>query len=90
MSLLGKTALVTGSSRGMGLAIAKELSRRGSSVVLMARDEQLLRYNVENELYAGDHSYISCDLTDLGNLKECARDVSCTVIERSNHRIIWR
>jgi 3-oxoacyl-[acyl-carrier protein] reductase len=33
-SLAGKTALVTGGSRGIGAAIARELSRAGASVVL--------------------------------------------------------
>jgi NAD(P)-dependent dehydrogenase (short-subunit alcohol dehydrogenase family) len=34
----GKTALVTGGSRGLGLLIARELSRRGARVAVCARD----------------------------------------------------
>ena len=37
MSLSGKIALVTGSSRGIGAAIALELARRGSTVVINYR-----------------------------------------------------
>lgn len=37
LDLAGAVALVTGSSRGLGLAIAAELSRRGARVALMAR-----------------------------------------------------
>ncbi|MGJ9403966.1 SDR family oxidoreductase [Arthrobacter sp. KK5.5] len=34
MSLAGKTAIVTGSGRGLGLAYARELARRGAAVVV--------------------------------------------------------
>ena len=34
MSLIGKTAVVTGSNSGIGLGIARELARSGASVIL--------------------------------------------------------
>lgn len=43
----GKTAIVTGASRGLGAAIARTLSKRGAKLFLLARDEQKL-----NELSA--------------------------------------
>lgn len=39
----GKVVVVTGSSRGIGKAIAKEFSKNGYSVVLNARDEEELK-----------------------------------------------
>jgi gluconate 5-dehydrogenase len=42
-SLEGKTALVAGASRGIGLAIARQLAEAGASVTLAARSEQELR-----------------------------------------------
>ena len=36
--LEGKTVLITGSSRGLGLAMAEEFGRRGARIVLTARD----------------------------------------------------
>jgi NAD(P)-dependent dehydrogenase (short-subunit alcohol dehydrogenase family) len=41
-ALAGKTAIVTGSSRGIGRAIALKLAGEGASVVLTARDSTLL------------------------------------------------
>jgi len=44
-SLGGKTALVTGGNRGLGLAIATALYDAGATVVLTARDEVQQRRN---------------------------------------------
>ena len=42
-SLEGKTAIVTGASRGLGRAAAEALAAAGSNVVLVGRDEAALR-----------------------------------------------
>ncbi len=42
-TLQGKTALITGGSRGMGLAIAKALAREGCRVVVTGRDGKALQ-----------------------------------------------
>ena len=60
------TALVTGASSGIGLAIAGELARRGHALTLVARREARLR-ELAAEL-GGEHGvrveWISVDLTD--------------------------
>jgi 3-dehydrosphinganine reductase len=42
MDIDGKLALVTGGSRGIGLAVSKELAARGASVWIAARDDDRL------------------------------------------------
>lgn len=42
----GKVAVVTGASRGLGLAITEAFAREGASVVLSARSQNALRENV--------------------------------------------
>jgi 3-oxoacyl-[acyl-carrier protein] reductase len=58
LQLNGKTALVTGSSRGIGLAIAKTLQAEGCQVVLNARNVDDLASTAEGlpgaEAVAGD------------------------------------
>ncbi len=41
--LSGRTALVTGGSRGIGFAIAKAFAQHGADIALMARDEAKLK-----------------------------------------------
>src|SRR3954468_20820303 len=40
--LTGRTALITGSSRGLGFALARGLAQAGAQVVLNGRDEKKL------------------------------------------------
>jgi 3-oxoacyl-[acyl-carrier protein] reductase len=51
--LIGKTAIVTGSNRGIGQAIAKRFAAEGARVVLCARDEERLKATVAEIASAG-------------------------------------
>ncbi len=61
----GRTALVTGSSRGLGLLVARELARHGCRVMLCARDADALA-RAERQLRAEGARVEStrCDITD--------------------------
>jgi NAD(P)-dependent dehydrogenase (short-subunit alcohol dehydrogenase family) len=50
----GRTALITGASRGLGLALARGLAARGWNLILTARDPERLRA-VRDELAAITH-----------------------------------
>jgi len=55
--LSGKTALVTGGSRGIGFAIAKALARYGADIAIIARGEASLRTAKEQiQKTAGDRN----------------------------------
>ena len=49
-----KTALITGASKGLGLALARGLAQKGWNLILTARDETRLR-NVRDELAQKTH-----------------------------------
>ncbi len=62
--LAGKVAIVTGSGRGIGRAIALELARRGADVVVSDVDEASARSTAEEIMSAGRRSMgIRCDVT---------------------------
>ncbi len=42
MDLSGKVVVITGGSRGLGLALAREFARQGANLVLAARNEEEL------------------------------------------------
>ena len=63
-TLKGKTALITGASRGIGVYIAKALAQEGMNLILVARNEEALR-NVKNELSSLPIS-VSCIPADIG------------------------
>jgi 3-oxoacyl-[acyl-carrier protein] reductase len=63
LSLQGKTAVVCGSTQGIGLAVAIELSKLGATCVLMARNKEALIEAISqlNNSYNQLHDYLVAD-----------------------------
>ncbi len=72
ISLKGKHALVGGSSKGIGLAVARQLAASGARVTLAARSGSLLKSLVQelDAATANTHNYLIVDYTNLGAYQE--------------------
>lgn len=75
-SLKGKTALVAGASRGIGLAIAKEVAAAGAHTILAARSADKLQEEVD-ALEAAGHSAESkpLDVSSNDKVDEACKDI---------------
>ncbi len=69
----GKSVLISGGSRGLGLELAREFARRGSRIALLAREEEEMeRATRDLERAGADVLGVRCDVRD-------ADDVSTAV-----------
>lgn len=70
LKLKGKTAVVTGASSGIGVAIAKQLANEGADVVLAARRKDKLEQVVKeiNSLGKGKALAVSTDVSQQNNV----------------------
>jgi len=73
----GKTVLVTGGSRGLGLVLARHLAREGANLAICARDpdeldrarDDLARHGATNV------QTVVCDITDRGQVERMVQEV---------------
>jgi NAD(P)-dependent dehydrogenase (short-subunit alcohol dehydrogenase family) len=64
MRLAGKTALITGASRGIGEAIARRFAAEGASVGLAARSLEACEATAKDILRSGGEAFaVACDVT---------------------------
>jgi len=76
LNLKGKTALVCGSTQGLGLASAIELSLLGANVVLMARNEEKLKAALTQLDHSKEqqHHYLVADFSNSENVRTTIAD----------------
>jgi NAD(P)-dependent dehydrogenase (short-subunit alcohol dehydrogenase family) len=72
----GQTALVTGSSRGIGLAIARALASEGCNLILTSRDEESLK-KISRELSRKNVRVLThpCDVRDPYSVDDLFRSI---------------
>lgn len=75
LGLEGKRALVTGSTRGIGRAIARQLLEEGASVIVHGRSEETVAPSAEELSDLGPVEGIPADLTDAGEVDRLCRRV---------------
>ncbi len=87
LDLKGRTALVCGSTQGIGKASAMELAELGASVILLSRNEGKLK-EVQGELAVNNdqkHHYYVADFSKTDNVKEVIQTI---VAEHSIHILV--
>jgi NAD(P)-dependent dehydrogenase (short-subunit alcohol dehydrogenase family) len=78
--LSGKTALVTGSTDGVGRLVARKLGQAGARVLVHGRDaERGARVVAEIEAAGGTASFLAADLSSLEEVRRLAGAVQATV-----------
>ncbi len=74
---LGKTCLVTGGSRGLGLAAARAFAREGARVVIIARDPDQLK--TASDLIGDGTIAVQADLSSVAGIKSAVTEVAARV-----------
>ena len=78
LSLVRKTALISGSSQGIGKAVAIELSLLGATCILLSRNEAALEKAI-GELSCDEgqqHEYYPIDFTNLTELESLIQSIT--------------
>ena len=76
-ALYGRTAIVTGGSRGIGLAVSYALAEAGAQVAVVGRNPERAE-GVAGDLPGEGHAGYACDVADSQATKTLAADVEST------------
>jgi len=73
-SILGRSILVTGATRGIGKGIARVFARAGAKVLIVARDSRQAEAAAEEITAAGGvATHFTADVTNAEQMREAAR-----------------
>jgi NAD(P)-dependent dehydrogenase (short-subunit alcohol dehydrogenase family) len=77
IDLSGRTALVTGGSRGIGRAIAERFARSGADVAIVARRQEVIDETLKalHGQVTGRVEGFSCDVSDPEAIERCHADI---------------
>lgn len=78
ISLQNKTALICGSSQGIGFAIAEAFAKAGANCLLLSRNEEALKQALKSLPVVSNtqkHEIIVADLSDMGSVDELAGEL---------------
>jgi NAD(P)-dependent dehydrogenase (short-subunit alcohol dehydrogenase family) len=79
-SLHGRTVLITGGSRGLGLALAREMAEHGARLAICARDPDTLeRARASLAQRGAEVIAVSCDITDRASVQSLVQAVQQTL-----------
>jgi short-subunit dehydrogenase len=85
MRLIGKVAVVTGASMGIGEAIARKFAEEGANVVLSSREQQRVEAARNRIGYFERTMAVACDVKQRGQIEQLLR----TSFEYFGHVDIW-
>jgi 3-oxoacyl-[acyl-carrier protein] reductase len=78
--LAGQVAIITGAGRGIGAAIARELSNLGATAVVCGRTRAALESTAKSIAQAGGKAQaIVCDVTSLQSVEAAAKQVESSL-----------
>ena len=77
INLSGKTALVCGSSAGIGQAIAMELAKAGARIILLARNPEKLKQVADSlEAHSEGHVYYAADFNSNEDVAHAVQEIA--------------
>jgi NAD(P)-dependent dehydrogenase (short-subunit alcohol dehydrogenase family) len=78
MSVVRKTVLITGASRGLGLALARYFWDRGANLILVSKNSALLHHALDGLTvrHGQKADYLPCDLANEDSLAELVAQVN--------------